>query len=301
MGSCSKVTLDEISIIIPVKDNQQGVNHFLDSFFQTHQLKDFPREIIVVDNNSAIPVFIPEEYAKRSITIQLLTCDKPGPASARNVGAKHAKGKWLLFVDSDCISTESMIKGYLTEEGSAVGYQGFVAALGNDYVSKYYESQQIHKPPSEASGLPNHIITANVLILKEAFNKINGFDETFNLAGGEDIDLGLRLSKVGELAYTPGSVILHEFNDGLTGFVKRFIRYGRGNRLVREFHKVSLVPLPSTAKKKSVLINNFLVILQWLCLLSGYTLEGIKLLRRSSSIVKDHSKTALNANQTINE
>ena len=96
-----------------------------------------------------------------------------------------------------------------------------------------------------------------------------GFDERYTF-GGEDIDFGLRLSKVGHLAYAKEAVVLHNYDDGLRGFVRRFIEYGKGNRLVEKYHDIHLIPLPFTARKKVALINNFLAILQWICLLIGY-------------------------------
>ncbi len=45
-------TTDEITIVIPVKDNQTGIDIFLTEFFRTHNADNFPKEIIIVDNNS---------------------------------------------------------------------------------------------------------------------------------------------------------------------------------------------------------------------------------------------------------
>ena len=39
-------TTAEVTIIIPVKNNQIGINRFLTEFFKTHSTDNFPREII---------------------------------------------------------------------------------------------------------------------------------------------------------------------------------------------------------------------------------------------------------------
>lgn len=260
----------EISIIIPVKDNQSGIDKFLESFFKTHTPADYPCEIILVDNNSSVPVLISGFNTDLELPIDIYLCEKPGPAAARNLGAKNAKGKWLLFMDSDCIPTECMIDGYLRRRKRAVAYQGSVSIVGKDFLSSYYLSQKIHLPPAAFDGSPKYLVTANTLINRTAFEKISGFDERFTLAGGEDIELAIRLSEIGQLAYATDSVIQHNFDDGMAGFVRRFIRYGKGNRIISRLHNENMFPLPSTAKNKKVIVNNFLVILQWACLLWGY-------------------------------
>lgn len=277
----------DISIIIPVKDNQTGIERLLSSFFETQKPEQYPGELIIVDNNSSVLLTVPGEFHRYGLYIQVYTCKKPGPAAARNFGAKHAKGQWLLFVDSDCIPTESMIAGYLAQDGLAVGYQGFVAALGNDYVSRYYESQQIHQPPYKVSAggkrVPKYLVTANTLINKEVFHLIDGFDETFKIPGGEDTELAVRLSKVGSLAFAVESKVLHQFDDGFWGLVTRFVKYGKGNRLVQKKLKIPLYPLPFTAKNKGVWVNHFLAIVQWSCLLLGFTLKSLELLTTKNS------------------
>ena len=43
----------DISVVLPVKDNQAGVERFLDSIIENVPESYWPREIIIVDNNSS--------------------------------------------------------------------------------------------------------------------------------------------------------------------------------------------------------------------------------------------------------
>ena len=61
---------------------------------------------------------------------------------------------------------------------------------------------------------PAYLITANALVWRPALFRIGGFDERFQSAGGEDIDLGLRLWERGALAYAPSAQVLHVFDAG---------------------------------------------------------------------------------------
>ena len=199
-----EIRLKEISIIIPVKDNQKGIDDFLSSFLKTHKKEDYPKEIIIVDNLSEIPIEIRAEFRSTGIEVKLINCNRKGPASARNRGVQISKGNWLLFLDSDCLMTKSTILGYLKADNQSVAYAGMVKSVGKDLISKYYESQEILMPlkirDEKGNFIPQYLITANCLIWKEAFINIGGFNEKIELAGGEDVDLGLRLSQIGNLS-----------------------------------------------------------------------------------------------------
>lgn len=264
-------TTGEITIVIPVKDNQNGIDLFLTEFFKTHTKEIFPKEIIIVDNNSSPAIEI-----KRNgfpISVRLLKCSKIGPASARNFGVQHSQTDWTLFTDSDCVPTSSMLTGYLEVQNGSVGYAGNIKAHGQDIISKYYEQQEILLPPKvfeQANNpRPDYLITANCLVWRQAFDKVGGFNEQIKIAGGEDIDLGFKLLNIGQLTYAFDSIAKHNFGDGLRDFRERFIRYGFGNKLVSEIYDLDLQP--RTFKPNNpTLINYVLAFLQFIWLKNGY-------------------------------
>jgi glycosyltransferase involved in cell wall biosynthesis len=128
--SPTSIGFSDISVIIPVKDNQKGVKLFLSEFLKTHPPAWFPREIIIVDNNSKPPVSIPKEYVHDGLNITVLRCSSPGPACARNLGIQYAQAEWVLFTDSDCIPSPSFLLGYFQAMNGSVGYDGTVKAWG---------------------------------------------------------------------------------------------------------------------------------------------------------------------------
>ena len=269
----SEIKLNEISIIIPVKDNQNGIDDFLSSFFKTHKRDDYPKEIIIVDNLSKEPIQIKAEFRKKGIEIFLTKCNRKGPASARNKGVEISRGNWILFLDSDCLATENTVKGFLKSCNKSVAYAGMVKSLGKDLISRYYEEQEILMPlkvrDEKGNFMPQYLITANCLIWKEAFKEVGGFNDKIQLAGGEDVDLGLRLSEIGKLSFAFDAIVNHNFDDGLKGFWDRFIRYGKGNRIVEEIYKSDLSPKLFRPNKRTI-VNEILAKVQWLGLKIGY-------------------------------
>ena len=270
--SSDRIRIHEVSIIVPVKDNQKGVDNYLDNFFAKHQHDTCPKEIIIVDNNSKSAI----QICKRHLTsglVKLLSCKTPGPAAARNFGALNSIGQWILFNDSDCIPTKSFLTGYANADNGSIAYAGNIHSVGNDRLSKYYESQEILIPlktyNDKGDFVPQYLITANTLVWRQAFIEVNGFNEKIKIAGGEDVDFGLRLSQVGHLSYAFDSILLHNFSDGIIGFYKRFKRYGQGNRIVETLWQTDMRPRPFRPNKRTI-INEVFAKLQYLFLLHGY-------------------------------
>ena len=268
----TSIDFSDISVILPVKNNQKGVTLFLSEFLKTHPPTRYPREIIIVDNNSQPPISIPKECMCNKLNITPLRCPSPGPAYARNLGIQHAQTEWVLFTDSDCIPSPSFLLGYFETMDGSVGYAGTVKAWGRDRLSRYYESQEILAPPTmSVDGVrrPEYVITANALIWRAALEDIGGFNETITIAAGEDIDLGFRLREIGSLSRAPAACVYHNFDDGLVGFVRRFLRYGKGNRIISQLHSLDLTPRIFQAKHPSV-FNWIFSRIQYLCLCWGY-------------------------------
>ena len=281
----NRITTMEISIVIPVRNNQKGIDSYLDEFFKTHQVEDFPKEIIIVDNNSSPTIILKERHLSHALPVKLLLCKKEGPAAARNLGVLNARGEWILFNDSDCLPTDSLLTGYQKADNGSIAYAGNIKSLRQDRLSRYYQSQEILLPlktkNDAGENVPQYLITANSLVWKKYFIEIGGFNEEIKIAGGEDIDLGLRLSQEGQLSYAFDSFALHDFNDGSIGFLRRFWRYGKGNRLIEEIWQTNMRPQLFLPNEKTV-SNVLMALLQYLFLLGGYVAADREIKRDSA-------------------
>ena len=104
----------QISVIIPVKDNQSGIEQLLHNFLKRIDVHYLPLEILIVDDGSRNPVYIPYQYKKSRMHIKVIRSSVTRNRSgARNLGVNLARGQWILFVDSDCIPVSDLISGYL--------------------------------------------------------------------------------------------------------------------------------------------------------------------------------------------
>lgn len=88
-----------ISVIIPVYNAEATLNKCVDSVLG-QQFADF--ELILVDDGSKDgSLQICEEYTRRDSRVTIIHKENGGVSSARNRGLEIAKGKWVMFVDSD--------------------------------------------------------------------------------------------------------------------------------------------------------------------------------------------------------
>lgn len=87
------------SVIIPAYNAENNILDCLESI----EVQSFPGiEVIVVDDGSQDHTAeIAEKFQNHFEDLQIIRSINRGPAEARNIGINHAKGKYLLFIDSD--------------------------------------------------------------------------------------------------------------------------------------------------------------------------------------------------------
>lgn len=184
-----------LSVVIPTYRRPDLLKKCL--FALAHQ--DFPFsqfEIIVVSDgpDSATTDMINEfkEEFKQNPDLHFLFTDvKKGPAAARNLGWKEAKGELIAFTDDDCVPASdwlaSYYRSYLACNKKLISFTGKVIVpipkLPTDYEKNVSNLETAD------------FITANCACSKQALKQINGFDEEFPIAWREDSALEFALLK----------------------------------------------------------------------------------------------------------
>lgn len=190
-----------ISIVVATKGRVQLLGELLQSIWVARQkYKGESETIIVDDSNERDSQEIKAICNKYDAKMTFFT---PSVAGKRNYGANIAKYDIILFLDSDCIVTENILeehaKLYIHKNvGAVVGLLEFIGEE-NWFWKAVVKSSfvKIFGMPALHNNLPWGP-TANFSIRKDLFFRLNGFDEDFpNKPGGEDVDLGLRLTKLG--------------------------------------------------------------------------------------------------------
>ncbi|MGE7436030.1 glycosyltransferase family 2 protein [Kitasatospora sp. NPDC001175] len=88
------------SVVLPAYDQHQQLKDCLDSLL-SQSFRDF-EVVLVVDKSPDAPERLSEAYEMRDPRVSVLRLDAAvGVGRSRNAGAAHAKGEYLLFLDSD--------------------------------------------------------------------------------------------------------------------------------------------------------------------------------------------------------
>ncbi len=156
-----------------------------------------------------------------------------GPAAARNLGIKAAKGDTIIFIDSDLVVTETFLQAH----SSAL--QQAEKKLGHSRVFTYgavINTCNFENPTEEPYKITDfsaaYFATGNVAIAKKWLEQAGLFDTNFSLYGWEDLELGVRLKKLGlKLIKCPEAVGYHwhpAFSlDQIPGMIDREIQRGK--------------------------------------------------------------------------
>ena len=104
-----------VSIIMPVYNAEKYLREALDSVL-AQTMADI--EVLCVDDGSTdSSLDILHEYAAKDARVSVFTQDHQYAGAARNLGIKHAVGKYLLFLDADDIfDPELVAKSYARSE-----------------------------------------------------------------------------------------------------------------------------------------------------------------------------------------
>jgi len=138
-------------------------------------------ELIVVDNGSSDNSI----QIAMSFGAKVIVEEHANISGLRNLGAKHGKGDYYAFVDADCVVAPSWLADALEHfRDGGVGIVGRIPDCRHD--ATWAERAWVSIRPQLKREV-TFLSSMNMIIKKEAFEQIGGFDE--DLSTGEDYDL----------------------------------------------------------------------------------------------------------------
>ncbi|MEA5582884.1 glycosyltransferase family 2 protein [Nodularia harveyana UHCC-0300] len=169
-------------------------------------------EIVLVDDGSTDGTL--EWLAAHKADFPHVRCfeqDHAGPAAARNLGVEKALGDTIIFIDSDLIVLPNFLQAHA--DALVVGREN----LSSDRFFTYgavINTCNFDQPTAEPYKITDFsaafFATGNVAIPKHWLEKAGLFDNSFQLYGWEDLELGVRLKKLGlKLIKCPEAVGYH--------------------------------------------------------------------------------------------
>jgi len=181
----------EISVIIPTYNEEEYIEETLKSV-KNQRFDSY--EVIVSDCKSDDKTRdIAGKYADKVVLSQRST------ASARNTGARHARGRYLVFIDADTKLPEDYLeKAYeIFRKGEYIGFSGAFKFSNKSLKYKVVE-RGVNLFFIMMSLRGKTIIPGfSFCIPKSVFDKFGGFKDVFL----EDVQLCQKLNKTGKTKY----------------------------------------------------------------------------------------------------
>lgn len=163
------------------------------------QLNPPPAEVILASDGKNVSI---PDVENISGIIHLATGVQSGPAVARNLGAEHASGEVLCFIDSDIVVPVGLIKQVQQEFQNNPEVDALFGSYDTEpfmpnFLSQYRNllHHYVHQKGREEAFT---FWSGCGAIRREAFLRVEGFDgKRFPNPSIEDIELGYRLKRAG--------------------------------------------------------------------------------------------------------
>lgn len=177
--------------------------------------------------------------------------DVPGVSHARNIGARGARSRVVLFCDADDAADPGWVSA-------------MVRALDDaDLVGGPLEPTLLSDPRSVAwRGMPPHdalpvtmrylpyATGANLGVRTEVFRALGGFDTSY-VGGHEEVDFAWRAQLGGHsVSFAPGAVMHYRLRGDVHGMVRQMFGYGRS--YAQLFSRFRDQPIPRTPLRREI-------------------------------------------------
>lgn len=236
----------DVSILIPVRN---GMPHFVDQLAALgRQTYSRSWEVVVSDNGSTDgSVEAAKAFADRMPLRLVDSREALGRGGALAVSARAARGRMLLFCDSDDIVADDWV------ERMATALDLYPAAGGHiEEMSLNPQPLRSWRPALTPGALPRPFgllptpCGANCGLLRQVYEEVGGFDPFFSGAA-EETDLFWRVQLAGyQLAYVADATVAYRHRPDLRSLLRQWRGYGRGRaRLVARYQALGLLSAES--------------------------------------------------------
>ena len=213
----------ELSVILCTYQRREILERSIASF-EAQDAAPGSFELVVVDDGCSDGTTEWLDAHAFTLPARVLHKHNGGLASARNVGIAAARGRILLFVNDDTLAYPDLVREHLRAhaelaagglEASVLGtFEQPTKHLASALMRHLEGSGEVFRYHDMRAGEfydHNRFWTCNVSVSAARVREAGAFDERFKRYGCEDIDLGLRLERLGlRVCYHPGARAQHE-------------------------------------------------------------------------------------------
>lgn len=217
----------QVSVVVPTVDRLELLDRCLDGLAK-QDAGDY--EVIVVHDGVPEIEALLERRAADLPLVALRSSVRP-PAPKRNLGWRTARAPIVAFTDDDCEPQPGWLAAGLTEfRDDVVIVQGRTSPHPDDERNRGTFARTL-----DINRLTETYPTANVFFRRDVLERVDGFDERFGGAAGEDTDLAWRvLEGGGRAAFNAEATVFHAIHPfGFVDHVRSLPRWADLTLVVR--------------------------------------------------------------------
>lgn len=249
-----------LSVIMPAYNRAKVLRKAIKSFLDQSLQRSAYELIIVNDGSPDETKAVVSEFVLRCSNIVYCEQENKGPAAARNLGLRHARGRFVLFTGDDIIATHGLLRAHLeclqAYPGCAV--LGFTNWSPGIEVTPFMRFLMERGHQFNYNGLrdgqtcPWGLFYTSNVSLERRWLEHDVFDERMPYPVWEDSELGYRLYKKGlrivfarkAAAYHEHFITEEEFNrKTMQSGIVRIHFYRKYPELITLLYRVSVTPL----------------------------------------------------------
>lgn len=240
------------SFVVPAFNNQENLGRSIIAMLR--QACHFNYEIVIVDDGSDQVLEKQLQHLADLDIVKFVRIERTSRSSrsaARNTGWRLARGKYIVFVDSDILVKPNHLtelERYFSVESEAIVVgtrihvnevqkhslmeSGMQVKIEVDYAMHDYRAVAFSAESFNGRTINNmwlHAYTCNLALSRECLQAVGGFDENILKWGIEDLELAYRLSKAQfPILINPKLEVFHQLEtrrDDLAISLERLVGY----------------------------------------------------------------------------
>lgn len=241
--------LPGVTIVIPARNAANTIGRTLDSL--ENQATKIPLDILIIDNKSddqTINIVSAHPIGRRRTVRVIVQKTQSGLASSYNVGWRNAQYNKIIYMHADCYLLDVNAIDLLME---ALDMPGIVAVETAPIIpiSAWDDMGFWDKVTnSRYVGRDDHGYGGRFgAVRRNTMEALGGYDEQHFFSAGEDVDIAVRLSKIGVILYSSMTVVHgheHPKKSTIIYVLRKQWQLGQGFGALIRKHGIELWKLP---------------------------------------------------------
>jgi len=226
----------KLSVVIPTMNKVALLEQTLGAL-EVQEMKPGDQwEVVVVNDGSTDGTAAFLDKCTESWEVPLVVVSPPGNvgrARARNLGARAARGTWILFLDDDIVAPPGLLRAHLDllEENPDCGTIGYAVTDPGliDAAHLHYLDSRGAARLDQGPAPGRFFVTQNAVVPRAAFLAVGGFDAEFSAYGFEDMEVAFRLEDKAQVRFQAltSPVPRHVHHHTLNQYLDKKVECGR--------------------------------------------------------------------------